>query len=77
MRLPVSERQLFAILFLIGLAVLAALKLAARTDRGPELPLAQAQVPAAAQQCTTVKPRPIERPDGYTTHPYGRKKDEA
>jgi hypothetical protein len=77
MRLPVSERQLFAILFLIALAVLAALKLAARADRGPELPLVQAQAHADAQQCATAKPRPIERPDGYTTHPYGRKKDEA
>ena len=29
------------------------------------------------QHCVTVKPGPIERPDGYNTHPYGRKKDTA
>jgi hypothetical protein len=38
------------------------------------------QPPAARadyQRCATVSPGPIERPDGYTKEPFGRKKDDA
>jgi hypothetical protein len=28
------------------------------------------------RQCAIVKPGPLERPDGYTTQPFGRKKDD-
>jgi hypothetical protein len=34
-------------------------------------------MPADYQRCITVRPGPIERPDGYTAHPYERKKDDA
>jgi hypothetical protein len=34
-------------------------------------------IQADYQRCVTVRPGPIERPDGYTAHPYERKKDDA
>jgi hypothetical protein len=45
----------------------------AHIDRQPILPFVQADY----QRCVTVKTGPIQRPDGYTTNPYGRKKDIA
>lgn len=41
------------------------------------VPIVALQPPAKAdyQRCVTVKPGPIQRPDLYNAHPFGRKKD--
>ena len=54
-------------------AVLAALTAIRRAEPAQVLPLVEADY----QNCATVRPGPIQRPDGYTTRPYARKRDVA